>query len=180
MKLGYRIHGLRIQKRITLKELAQKTGLTTSFLSQLERDRTSPSVSSLEKIAYALDTRISYFFEGEEDKDLVFVKKGSNRKIIDKDKKIFSESLASGFLNMKMQPQLFTISPGASLNKELIYPQGEKFGMVFKGKLKLLCNSKELILQEGDSIYCMSGEKLGKLVNSGKKDAKFLWINFGE
>ena len=66
MKIGYRIKKLRMQQKITLKELGERTGLTTSFLSQLERDLTSPSFISLEKIADALNTTMAYFFEGDE------------------------------------------------------------------------------------------------------------------
>mgnify|MGYP001605049467 FL=1 len=69
MKIGYRIKDLRTQQRVTLKELAKGTGLTASFLSQLERNLASPSVASLEKIAGALNTKVSNFFEKEEKKN---------------------------------------------------------------------------------------------------------------
>lgn len=176
MKIGIRIRDLRIQQRITLKELAKKTGLTTSFLSQLERDLASPSVSSLEKIAEALNTKIGYFFEREEGKELIFVKKGMGKKLIDE--KISYETLASGFLNIKMQPQVFTLGVGAELIKELIYPEGEKFGMALKGKVEVLCNSERLTLEEGDSIYCAFTLKFQGIVNIGENEAKFLWVFF--
>ena len=54
MKIGQRINDLRLRQKVTLKELSKKTGLTASFLSQVERALASPSVSSLEKIAHAL------------------------------------------------------------------------------------------------------------------------------
>ncbi len=50
MKIGQRINDLRLRQKLTLKELSKKTGLTASFLSQVERALASPSVSSLEKI----------------------------------------------------------------------------------------------------------------------------------
>ena len=178
MKLGARIKYLRTRQRITLKRLAESTGLTTSFLSQLERDLTSPSVSSLEKIAKALNVKVGYFFEREEGKELIVVKTGMGKKVINKAKKIFCESLVSGFLNINIQPKFFTIGVGAGLSEELIYPHGEKFGMVLKGKVELLCDSKRLILGEGDSIYCAYTKKLQKLTNTGKSEAKFLWIVF--
>ena len=178
MKIGYRIKDLRNHQRVTLKELAKKTGLTTSFLSQLERDLTSPSVSSLEKIAQALNTKVGYFFEKEEGKELIFVKKGIGRRIIDKEKGISCETLASGILNIKMQPQVFTLGGDAELTKELMYPEGEKFGMVLKGKVELLCDSEKLTFEEGDSIYCTSTQKPSRLINVGETEAKFLWVVF--
>ena len=176
MKIGYRIRDLRAKQRITLKELAKKTGLTTSFLSQLERDLVSPSVSSLEKIAEALNTKVGYFFEKEECKDLLFIKKGMGKKSVDKERQVAFESLSSGLLNIKMQPSIFTLGINAELTKEVIYPEGEKFGVVLKGKMELSCADEKFILEEGDSIYCTFSQKLRKLVNIGKIEAKLLWV----
>ncbi|MBI4655092.1 MAG: helix-turn-helix transcriptional regulator [Nitrospirae bacterium] len=178
MRIGTRIKNLRISQRVLLKDLAKKTGLTTSFLSQLERDLTSPSISSLEKIAQALNTKVGYFFEKEERKDLVFIKKGMGKKSVDKERQIAFESLASGLLNIKMQPSIFTLGINAELTKEVIYPEGEKFGMVLKGKIELSCGDEKLILEEGDSIYCVFTQKLKKLVNIGDTEAKLFWIVF--
>ena len=178
MKIGYRIKDLRIHQRITLKELAKKTGLTTSFFSQLERDLVSPSVSSLEKIAEALNTKVGNFFEGEERKDLVFIKKGMGKKSVDKEKNISAETLAWGFLNIKMQPHIFTLGTGAELIKELSYTGGEKFGMALKGKIELFCNEEKVIFEEGDSIYCTYTQRPLKVTNIGETEAKLLWIVF--
>lgn len=178
MKIGYRVKDLRNRQRVTLKELAKKTGLTTSFLSQLERDLTSPSISSLERIAEALNTKVGYFFEREETKELIFVKKGIGKKFIDKDKKIASESLASGLLNIKMQPSIFTLGTDAELTKELIQPGGEKFGIVLKGRIEFLCNEEKFIFEEGDSIYCAYSQKPQRITNIGQTEAKLLWVVF--
>lgn len=178
MKIGYKIKDLRIRQRVTLRELAKKTGLTTSFLSQLERDLTSPSVSSLEKIASALNIQTGYFFEREEGKELIFIKKGLGKKAVDKEKNISCEALASGFLNIKMHPRIFTLGVGAELTNELIYPEGEKFGMVLKGRIEFICGEEKLIFEEGDSIYCFYTSRLKKVANADETAAKFLWIDF--
>lgn len=178
MKIGYRIKDLRIQHRITLKDLAKKTGLTTSFLSQLERDLTSPSVSSLEKIAEALNTKVGHFFEREEKKELFFIKKGTGKHVLDKEKDISCESLASGFLNIKMQPQVFTLGKGSELTKELMYSGTEEFGIVLKGKLELSYDSQKLTMEEGDSVYCAYTKKPKRIINIGETEANLLWIVF--
>ena len=176
MKTGFKIKDLRIRQRVTLKELAKKTDLSASFLSQLERDLVSPSISSLEKVAEALNTKAGYFFEREENKEFILIKKGSGRKIIVKEKKISIETLASGLLNIKMQPQVFTLGVKAELSKDLIYTAGEKFGIVLKGRLEFLCDEKKLTLEEGDSIYCAYTQKLQRIINISKTEAKILWI----
>jgi len=183
MKIGSRIKNLRSSHRITLNDLAKKTGLTASFLSQLERDLTSPSVASLEKIAEALNTKVGYFFEREEGKELIFIKKGMDKKVIDKEKNISCEKLASGLLNIKMQPQVFNLGIKAELSKDTIRPEGEKFGMVLKGKVEVIFprksgHNEKLILEEGDSIYCAHTQKLEKLKNIAETESKILLVIF--
>ncbi|MFH1519639.1 MAG: XRE family transcriptional regulator [Candidatus Omnitrophota bacterium] len=179
MKIGARIKDLRTRQRITLKELAKKAGLTTSFLSQLERGLASPSVGSLEKISEALNTKVGYFFGGEEGKGLIFVKKDRAKRVIGEEKNVFCETLASGLLNIKMQPQVFTIGIGAELRKELIYSEGEKFGMLLEGKVEFLCESEKLILKKDDSLYCDYTQSPQKVRNIGETEARLLWIIFG-
>jgi len=179
MEIGSRIKNLRINQRVTLKELAKKTGLTTSFLSQLERNLTSPSVKSLEKIAQALNTKVGYFFfEEVEKKGFVFIKKGMGKKFIDKERNIASETLAHGLLNIKMEPVIFNLGVGAELSKELIYPEGERFGIVLKGIIELTCDEKKMTLEEGDNIYCSYPKIPQKVKNIGGTEARFLWIMF--
>jgi transcriptional regulator with XRE-family HTH domain len=72
--LGNRIRDIRIRKRRSLKEIAERTGLTTSFLSQVERNFTSPSLKSLEKIAGALDTETGCFLEENKAKESSLIK----------------------------------------------------------------------------------------------------------
>ena len=179
MKIGYRIKDLRTRQRVTLKGLAEKTELTTSFLSQIERDLVSPSVRSLEKIAQALNTKVGHFFEREETKELIFIKKATDKQVLDDEEKgIFCETLASGILNIKMQPHVFTLGKGAELTKELIYSDGEKFGMVLKGKMELQCDLEKFTLEDGDSIYCAYIKRLHRVINVGETEAKLLWIVF--
>ncbi len=179
MKIGARIKNLRISQRVTLKDLARKTGLTTSFFSQLERDLTSPSVKSLEKIAEALNTKVSYFFfEKAEKEGCVFIKKGLGKKAIDKEKNIASETLASGLLNIKMEPIIFTLGIGAELSKELMYPAGERFGMVLNGRIEFFLDGERYVFEEGDSIYCTYPRIPQRVKNVGEREAKLLWIMF--
>jgi len=65
MDLGSRLRNLRRRQKMTLEKLAKRTGLTSSFLSQVERNVAFPSVKSLREIASGLNTKVSCFFEEE-------------------------------------------------------------------------------------------------------------------
>ena len=178
MKIGLRIKQLRLRRNLTLNELAKRIGLTTSFLSQLERDFTSPSVTSLEKIAQALHVKIADFFQEGEKRELIIVRKRAGRRIVHKKGKILIETLASGVFNINMQSQLFSLGIGAEITKELIPSQGEKFVMVLKGNIKFFSGKDMFIFEEGDSIYCTYTRSPHKVINIGKTGAKVIYLSF--
>ena len=75
VEIGRKIKQLRIQKGLTLEELASRSELTKGFLSQLERELTSPSIATLNDIVEALGSSLAEFFKEEEQEQLVFHKK---------------------------------------------------------------------------------------------------------
>ena len=75
MDIGHKIKQLRVQNGLTLEELASRSELTKGFLSQLERNLTSPSISTLEDILEALGSSLSDFFMEEKNEQVVFQKK---------------------------------------------------------------------------------------------------------
>ena len=74
MDIGAKIKRLRLSNQLTLEELANRSELTKGFLSQLERDLTSPSIATLENILEALGTNLKDFFSEDEDEQIVFSK----------------------------------------------------------------------------------------------------------
>ena len=75
MDLGRKIKQLRLANDLTLEELANRSELSKGFLSQVERNLTSPSVATLDDILEALGTNLHDFFDQQEDEQLVFGKK---------------------------------------------------------------------------------------------------------
>lgn len=175
MDLGFRLRDLRRRQKMTLEELAKRTCLTSSFLSQVERNVTSPSVKSLREIASALNTKVSCFFEEEKHRDFMFIKKDKRKNIVNNKLKSRCQVLASGLLDIRMEPVLFTLEVGGKIEKQSDSLDGEEFGFVLKGKVELLRGREKFIMEKGDSIY-FKGIKSHKIVNIGNNEAKILWI----
>jgi len=72
MDIGKKLKNLRIRNDLTLEELASRSELTKGFLSQVERNLTSPSISTLEDLLEALGTNLAEFFQSEEEEKIVF------------------------------------------------------------------------------------------------------------
>ena len=72
MNIGEKLKELRLRNGLTLEELAARSELTKGFLSQVERDLTSPSISTLEDLLEALGTNLAEFFKSEKEEKIVF------------------------------------------------------------------------------------------------------------
>lgn len=72
-ELGRRIRKLRLERRMTLKQVEEGAGLSATHLSEIERGRTSPTIGALVRIARALDKDASYFIEPDERAEIAHV-----------------------------------------------------------------------------------------------------------
>ena len=127
MDIGAKIKRIRLSNQLTLEELANRSELTKGFLSQLERDLTSPSVATLENILEALGTNLKDFFSEDEDEQIVFSKDDFFENIQD-DYKI-SYIIPNAQKN-EMEPILITLMNG---DEEYEVKKGETFYL--KGNL---------------------------------------------
>ncbi len=175
MKLGGKIREVRLRKSLTLEDLAKRTRLTISFLSQVERDIASPSVQSLREIAKALSVRISSFFEEEETRETIFIRRKREKGFVDRKIIPGCEALASDILNIKMEPLLFNLAKGKETGNLLSRHEGEEFGLVIKGKVEICVNDKKYTMEAGDSIYFISPKK-HKILNVSEEKAVILWV----
>ena len=175
MDLGSRLRDLRRRQKMTLEELGKRTGLTSSFLSQIERNVTSPSVKSLREIAAALNTKVSHFFEEQRSRDFIFIKKDKRKKTVNDKFKSCYEVLASGLLDIRMEPSLIILKVGGKMEKQSDSLNSEEFGFVLKGKVELLRGREKFIMEKGDSIY-FKGIKAYKVKNISNNEANLLWI----
>lgn len=172
MEFGAKIRKLRQEQSISIEQLAEMTKLSTGLISQVERNITGPSVTTLWKIAKALNASINYFFDEYEEMDPV-VRKDMRKKIILPNSKVTYELLSPN-LKGKIEHLLVEIEPGQYNTKELISHEGEECGYIIKGILKVKLGDKEYILQEGDSIYFDSNIP-HRYVNAGDERVISIW-----
>ncbi len=151
MEIGKRLKELRLQKKFSLEQLAQKVGLTRSFISQIEKDKTSPSISSLLKILAALSITMADFFQSIEKTKGVVLKKDKTKLYYDQESKTKLASLSSGFSNPKFEPFFVKMEAGGS--SELLCNQGQTFGYGLTGTVQLTLGEEIHVLEPGDSVY---------------------------
>lgn len=171
MKLGRKIKELRLQNGLTLEELAKRSELTKGFLSQLERDLTSPSVSTLEDILEALGTNLSDFFHEKQEEQIVFkeqdffVNEQENRTV---------EWIVPNAQKNEMEPVLLTLYPH-SRSEEMTSFKGEEFGYVLKGSVLLCLGEKKYKVKAKETFY-ITADQSHYLENPNDREAKVLWV----
>lgn len=149
--LGEKLKKIRLEKEFSLESLAKKTSLTRSFLSQVEKNKTSPSISSLIKIAAALEVNVGDLFREEKDLEGYIIHEKERESFsIEKDK-IKVELLAPRLKKKKFDPMFTRLGVGGDTG--LISSSGVFFVVVLQGKIELTIGGKVYILVKGDSIY---------------------------
>ena len=139
-ELGKRVKEIRVSKNVSLRDLAKHIGLTRSFLSQVERGITTPSIASLEKLARALNTGLNYFFKEDFPANFSLFRKKRKKKFIIKGAKVSCEVLASDILDITMVPFLFTLDKKENISGEhLRIYRRERFIFIHRGKIELMC-----------------------------------------
>jgi transcriptional regulator with XRE-family HTH domain len=151
LQLGPRIRALRQARGLTLRELAERAGVTESFLSQVEREVTSPSIASVQKIARGLDLAIAELFVEEAPHGRV-VRRAERRRIAYPGLLAVDEFLTSG-LDGRLQVILSTVEPGGGTGDEAYaHDSDEEVVIVLSGTLELWVEDERYVLEAGDTV----------------------------
>ena len=172
MEIGIKLKELRLKNQLTQEELADRSELTKGYISQLENDLTSPSIATLKDILQALGSSLSAFFSEDEEEPLVFtkedyfLKEGENSSVT---------WLVPTAQKNAMEPIMLRLKGGAATEKDLPH-DGEEFGFVLKGTLKVCVGKRDCEAKEGVSFYFRSN-KTHYLVNLTDEEAVVLWLS---
>ena len=151
LQLGTRIRSLRQARHLTLRDVAVQAGVTESFLSQVERDVTSPSIATVRRIARALDLSIAQLFAEDADAGRV-VRREARRRIAYPGLRAVDEFLTSNMAG-RLQVILSTIEPGGGTGAEpYTHDSDEEVAVVLSGVLDLWVGDEHYVLRDGDAI----------------------------
>ena len=175
MEIGSKIKRMRVRLGLTQEELAARTELTKGFISQLERDITSPSIATLMDILEALGTNVSEFFSDREEDALTVYSSEDMFIKTDEDAGVTVRWLVTNAQKNALEPILVTLSPGASTEPDDPH-EGEEFGYVLSGTITLISGEQKHKVRRGDAFY-FHPTGVHYLLNSGKTEGKVLWVS---
>ncbi len=149
--VGTRLRQLRETRNVSMRTLATMSGLSANALSMIERGRTSPSVSTLYRIAGALSVPVTDFFAPEEArKKIVFLKSDERTRLP------FLRGLWEGLggeqFTGKSMPFLLTLENGANSGQSNMVHSGHEFVYCLRGQLEYQVETQHFLLEAGDSL----------------------------
>lgn len=154
--VGQNIRALRSNEGLSLRALAELSGLSTNAISLIERGDNSPTVSSLHSLANALRVPVTAFFEEHGDGQVIHTRK--NRRPSSETAGVRMQSLGSGLPNQQIEPFLMTIESESSSTSSQITHGGEELVYVLKGSLICTIKEQEYKLEKGDSLLFLASQ----------------------
>jgi transcriptional regulator with XRE-family HTH domain len=146
---------LREARGISMRTLATKSGLSANALSMIERGKTSPSVSTLYKLADALGVSITAFFGAETEKKQIVFLKSDERTRMSFTRGVF-EALGGEQFSGRVEPFMLTLESGASSGPHYIVHTGHEFVFCLRGQLEYYVEKQVFLLSAGDSLLFAS------------------------
>jgi transcriptional regulator with XRE-family HTH domain len=174
--MGRQIRELRKARNMTLADLASRTGLSISYVSQVERSVSSPSVIALYEISRALGVNVSYFFAdggAEEDSERAFIVRANRRRKVMFEAGAVDELLSPN-LSGNLEILMSHLPPGSVSGARPYTHEGEEGGVIMSGQLELWIADKHFVLSKGDS-FAFASTLPHRYCNPGKTETVVIW-----
>ncbi len=159
VEVGKRIKELREELKLSLQELAERSGFSSALLSQFENHMVSPPLGVLVKLAPALGTGVGELL-GDNPQSAVALVRAGERPVVSRvasDTGVSLgytyEALGAGMKGRRMEPFVITLEPSAVKEKHLSVHEGEEFLFVLEGEMEVRLVENTDVLLPGDSLY---------------------------
>ncbi|MBW9199737.1 MULTISPECIES: helix-turn-helix domain-containing protein [Bacteroides] len=176
-QIAERIGGLRDALDLTIEEMADRCRMTADEYRRIESGEHDIAVSTLQQIARRFEIPLDVLMFGEEPKmNSYFLTRKGTGISVERTKAYKYQSLASGFRGRIADPFIVTVEPKPD-DTPIYYNThgGQEFNLVIEGRMLLSINGKDLVLNEGDSLYFDSSLPHGMKALDGKT-VKFLAV----
>ena len=177
INVGERLHELRELHELSLRSLAMKSGLSIHTLSMIEKGRTTPSISTLYKLAEALGVPITYFFNPNNNRRQVIYLKADERSHMPFTRGVFEGLGGENFVG-NIEPFLLTLESSANSGPQVMTHTGEEFVFCLRGQLEYQVEHHIYELSAGDSLLFAAHLK-HRWRNSGRMVATALIVVSG-
>jgi transcriptional regulator with XRE-family HTH domain len=175
--VGARVKSLREAMDLSLRDLAERSGVSAPMLSQVERGETSPTLAVAQKIAAGLDLTLSQLLRLDEDRHVVVVRAGEGRSRRRRGHRL--EELTPPLPGQRADVSLHALAPGSATggpgDPPLHEPGSRETAVVLGGEVELFIDGQRHELGEGDSVT-FDADLPHHFENNGSSEARFIAV----
>jgi transcriptional regulator with XRE-family HTH domain len=175
--IGPKLKQLRHEQRLSLQQLAAKADVSAAAIHKIERNDMVPTITTLLKIATALDRPVSYFIDSDETppEPVAFTRASERPAVFTPHKGLRLAGVSGPYSPFRSAAAVATLDPGAnSGSKPLVHP-GEELVFVLEGSVVFDIDGVSYKVGRGDSLHFI-GEQPHHWANETKSIARALWI----
>jgi transcriptional regulator with XRE-family HTH domain len=173
--VGASVRMARKRHRMTLQGLADRTGVSVSMLSMLERGAASPSIGTLVSVSSALGLHMAQLFQEPSAQASSPVRRRADQVVVQAAEGV-SRRLVHTDVEHDLEMVINEYEPGTSSSKTPVHHDGMEFGLIISGTLTVSLDDVDYVLDPGDGIaYTSNTPHL--LTNNGRVKARAVWVN---
>jgi len=174
MRIGKKIKNLRLKKGLTQEELGERTDLSKGYISQIERDLSSPSIETFFNILEVLGCSPKEFFDDKDEEQKVVYTDEDQTEYVDSELGYRIQWLVPESNENDMEPILLTLEPNGMF-KEFEPSPSETYAYVLEGKVKVRLGNTYYVAKQGQSIYYQASEE-HQIINDFDGVSKLLLV----
>lgn len=175
--IGPKVRKLRQEQRLSLQQLGTKAEVSAAAIHKIERNDMVPTITTLLKIATALDRPVTYFVEddGRDPNPVAFTPADSRPEVYTSHEGMTLAGISGPYAPFRSAAAVAVVAPGATSGSKLLVHGGEELVFALEGKLVFEIAGARHEVGPGDSLHFM-GDQPHQWANVGKKPARALWV----
>jgi transcriptional regulator with XRE-family HTH domain len=175
--IGPKIRRLRQQRGLSLQQLAERSGVSAAAIHKIERNGMVPTVTTLMKLASALNRSVGYFVEEvEEARPTVVTRSKDRRPVFTSKVGLRLDGITGPYGRFLMAGAVATVEPGADSGDQPMEHPGEELVYVLDGVLEFEVDGECFTLRRGDALHFRTESRLHRWSNPGTRPARAVWL----
>ncbi|HXF74064.1 MAG TPA: cupin domain-containing protein [Actinomycetota bacterium] len=173
--IGPKIRQLRRQKRLSLQQLADRSGVSAAAIHKIERNGMVPTIATLMKLAQALNRPVSFFVEEGPAEPAVVIRAGERPGVFTSKRGIRLEGISGPYGRFFLAGAVATVEPGADSGPRPMEHPGEELVFVLEGAMEFEVEGGRHVLRRGDAFHFRT-DRPHRWRNPGARPARLIWL----
>jgi transcriptional regulator with XRE-family HTH domain len=173
--IGPKVRQLRRQKNLSLQQLAERAGLSAAAIHKIEHNGMVPTITTLMKLAAALNRSVAYFVDEEQAEPAVLVRSDERKQVYTSKERLDLAGISGPYGHFFMAGAVATMEPGADSGAKRMEHPGEELIFMLDGTMSFEVEGQEYTLRRGDALHFRT-DRPHRWGNPSARPARAIWM----